>query len=233
MPLEGESGSLCPQQRSAPHLFSLPLSPFSPGWGVEEEVKAHALKLASHGYRVLIPDLYRGKIGVNAEEAHHCMSALDWPGAVEDCAGAAALLRSEGSSKVGATGFCMGGALVLATAVRCPGALSCTAPFYGVPSDKLADCSKVSCPVLGLYGAEDKAANFSDPATVDKLEASLKASGQPFELVRYEGVGHAFLNATADGIKRRAELGQGAHNEQVVAAAWEKLLGFFEAHLKA
>ena len=33
------------------------------------------------GYRCLVPDLYKGKLGVNVEEAHHLMSNLDWPGA--------------------------------------------------------------------------------------------------------------------------------------------------------
>lgn len=36
------------------------------------------------GARVLIPDIYKGKIGVDAEEAHHLMSNLDFPGAVKE-----------------------------------------------------------------------------------------------------------------------------------------------------
>lgn len=37
--------------------------------------------LSTQGYRCLVPDLYKGKLGVNVEEAHHLMSNLDWPAA--------------------------------------------------------------------------------------------------------------------------------------------------------
>lgn len=63
-------------------------------WGIDEEIKAHAAHIASKGYRVLVPDLYRGKLGVKAEEAHHLMSNLDFKAAVEDVRGAAQLLKS-------------------------------------------------------------------------------------------------------------------------------------------
>jgi hypothetical protein len=33
------------------------------------------------GYRCLVPDLYKGALGVSVEEAHHLMTSLDWPGA--------------------------------------------------------------------------------------------------------------------------------------------------------
>lgn len=40
-------------------------------WGINDTIKGHAATLAARGYRVLVPDLYKGKIGVDAEEAHH------------------------------------------------------------------------------------------------------------------------------------------------------------------
>ena len=60
------------------------------------------------GYRVVVPDLYRGKAGYDAEEAQHNMKSLDFKAAVQDVAGAAAWLKAEGSKKVGTIGFCMG-----------------------------------------------------------------------------------------------------------------------------
>ena len=51
-------------------------------WGVTKNITAQAERIASEGgYRVLIPDLYKGKLGLNVEEAHHLMSNLDWPAA--------------------------------------------------------------------------------------------------------------------------------------------------------
>lgn len=84
-------------------------------WGIDDEVKAHAKKISEQGYRTLVPDLYRGKLGVEAEEAQHLMDGLDWPGAVDDIRGAVDHLKPHGP--VGIIGFCMGGALTLASGV--------------------------------------------------------------------------------------------------------------------
>ena len=146
------------------------------------QVKRHAAKVAAAGYRVLVPDLYKGAIGgaylasagpvmprellpprnlprlspsslltgcstVNKEEASHHMGALDWALAVKEIAQAAAFLKAEGSPKVGATGFCMGGALTLLGAATCPD-IVCAAPFYGIPQDERVELSKLNKPIL-------------------------------------------------------------------------------------
>lgn len=77
-------------------------------------------RYASHGFIALAPDLYRGRVATDAEEASHLMSALDWDRAVEDVREVAAYLRQQGVQKVAVMGFCMGGALTLASAVRVP-----------------------------------------------------------------------------------------------------------------
>jgi carboxymethylenebutenolidase len=194
------------------------------------QVKEHAKHIAAQGYRCLIPDLYRGKLGLEAEEAHHLMSNLDFQGALEDVRGAAQHLKAEGSAKVGATGFCMGGALALGAAIRVP-EIDCAAPFYGA-NFKLADPENCSKPIQGHFGAHDQAKNFSDPATADALEAKLQKAGCPHEVFRYEKVGHAFMNATPAGIARRSKLGQGEHDQPSVDLAWTRVFAFFDKYLK-
>jgi len=39
-------------------------------WGVNEQIRGVADRLAQAGYRALVPDLYRGQLTVEAEEAH-------------------------------------------------------------------------------------------------------------------------------------------------------------------
>lgn len=205
-------------------------------WGVDFEVKEHAQKIAALGYRALIPDLYRGKLGSEAEEAHHLMSALDFPDAVLDILGCARHLRAEGSPRVGVTGFCMGGALSLGAAVRGPDVLDCCAPFYGYNAG-LADVADMKIPVQGHFGALDSSKGFSDPAAAAALAAKLAAAtgrdGAPLEhdVFNYPTVGHGFLNATAEGVARKAKLGQGAHDQAAVDLAWERLSVFFAKHL--
>ena len=58
-------------------------------WGIDHEILVHAALVASHGFHAVVPDLYRGKLGVTTEEAHHLMSALDFPGALKDIAATA------------------------------------------------------------------------------------------------------------------------------------------------
>src|SRR3972149_1333215 len=59
-------------------------------WGLGEHIKDVAERLAKEGFRVLIPDLYRGKLTKDATEANQLMNALNFPDAVhQDLAGAA------------------------------------------------------------------------------------------------------------------------------------------------
>eukprot|EP00854_Cymbomonas_tetramitiformis_P012709 gene12709-15027_t len=69
-------------------------------WGVNDIVKAQAQELsAKANVRCLVPDLYKGKIGVDAEEASHLMDNLDFMNAVEEMKAAVAYLKAEGSPK--------------------------------------------------------------------------------------------------------------------------------------
>jgi carboxymethylenebutenolidase len=178
-----------------------------------------------------VPDLYRGKLGVEAEEAHHLMSNLDWKGAVEDIRGAARYLREvEGARKVGVTGFCMGGALTLAAGVLVE-EVDAVAPFYGVPGAGLADCAKMRVPVQAHFGQTDSMAGFSDPAAADALEEALKASGVEHTVIRHPGVGHAFMNDLPAAIERKRKLGQGEHVQAEVDRAMAQMTDFFKAKL--
>lgn len=57
-------------------------------WGINEQIQNEAKEIAESGdFIALVPDLYRGKIATDNEEAGHLMNNLDWPGAVKDIAG--------------------------------------------------------------------------------------------------------------------------------------------------
>jgi carboxymethylenebutenolidase len=201
------------------------------------QVKAHAQKLAASGYRVLIPDLYKGKVGVDKEEASHLMGHLDWMAAIAEIKEAAKYLKTaEGCRKVGITGFCMGGALALAGLAHSEDIVA-AAPFYGLPKPQLADLSTVRKPVQGHYGAEDKMKGFSDPEAARATEATLKKAGAEAEFFVYPGVGHAFMNDNPAPYnsfeEREAAMGFPAYDETQAALAWERLQAFFAKHLKA
>ncbi|CAG9463480.1 unnamed protein product [Pedinophyceae sp. YPF-701] len=174
-------------------------------WGITPEIQEHA-KVYSEicGFRCLVPDLYKGKIGVDKEEASHLMSKLDWVQAFGEMKQAAEYLRSEGSAKVGAVGFCMGGALSLCAAQH--SGIDAAVPFYGCPGEEACDPSKLTVPVQGHFGADDPMKGFSDVDTAKALDAKLKASPGKGEVFIYEGESHAFMNRTDEENTKKREM---------------------------
>jgi|TARA_B100000513_G_scaffold159516_1_gene76941 carboxymethylenebutenolidase len=161
-------------------------------WGVTDMIKEHALKIAAQGYRVLIPDVYKGKLGVDKEEAHHLMSNLDFPAAVVEIGDAASYLKEEGAPHVGVVGFCMGGALALGAAAKSAN-ITAAAPFYGVNFGLFSAEELVGTAIQGHFGREDKMMGFSDAATGEKLEATLSAAGVEAQTFIYDKVRRAYM----------------------------------------
>ena len=86
-------------------------------WGVNQQIKGVAERLAQSGYRALVPDLYRGRVTLDVAEAEHLMGQLDFgAAATQDVQGAVKYLKAR-SAKVAVNGFCMGGALTILSAV--------------------------------------------------------------------------------------------------------------------
>ena len=70
-------------------------------WGMNQVIIDEAADISGRGnFVTLVPDLYRGKIATDHETAGHYMSDLDWPGAVQDIAGAAKYLKEKGWSNI-------------------------------------------------------------------------------------------------------------------------------------
>ena len=163
-------------------------------WGLNAQIRGVADRLAAAGYQALVPDLYRGKSTVEAEEAHHLMTGLDFGDAAsQDVRGAVQYLKSR-APKVAVTGFCMGGALTLLAMTQAPEA-DAGVVWYGCPPLEYIDASKIKVPLLGHWATQDE---FFKIETVDALEAKLRAADVGFEFHRYLAH-HAFANETAVG----------------------------------
>ena len=188
-------------------------------WGVNEQIRGVADRLAAAGYRALVPDLYRGKSTVEAEEAHHLMTGLNFADAAsQDIRGAVQFLKSR-SSKVGVTGFCMGGALTLLAACMAP-ELDAAVVWYGFPPLEYIDPTKIKAPLQGHWGTQDE---FFKIAAVDQLEDKLRAAKVTYDFHRYLAR-HAFANETAVGPHRIAETQYDAVWSQ---QAWDRTFRFF------
>jgi carboxymethylenebutenolidase len=193
-------------------------------WGLDDEVKGVADKLAAAGYRALVPDLYRGKQTLDAKEAEHLMQGLDFADAAgQDIRGAVQHLKASGSAKVGVNGYCMGGALTVLASVFVPES-DANATWYGYPPLEYVDAGKIKAPLLGHWGLQDQ---FFPIDGVDALEQKLGAAGADFAFHRYDAK-HAFANEKSD----TRNLPPLAYNPEAAALAWQRTLAFFEKHLR-
>lgn len=192
-------------------------------WGLDEEVKSVADRLAAAGYRALVPDLYRGKLALEAKEAEHLMGDLNFGDAAgQDIRGAVQYLKATGSKKVAVTGFCMGGALTVLSACNVP-ELDGTVVWYGYPPLEYVDASAIKKPMLAHWATHD---DFFAISGVDLLEAKLKEAGVHFDFERYDAK-HAFANPKSDS----RGLPPLQYNPEAAKLAWERTFDFLKKTL--
>ena len=179
-------------------------------WGVNDQIQSVAQRYADLGFIALIPDLYHGKLAKDADEAGKMMNALNFGQAVQEIAGAVDFVRGRSNGKVAVTGYCMGGALALASAVNIRG-LAAVVPFYGLPGD--LDWTKVDAPVQAHFAKHD---DWATVAGAEKVKAAVKA---PMELHVYDAQ-HAFSN------DRRPEV----YNPAAATQAFDRAVAFIRSH---
>jgi carboxymethylenebutenolidase len=185
-------------------------------WGLNEQIRGVANRLAEAGYRALVPDLYRGKVTLEASEAEHLMAGLDFRNAAtQDIRGAVQHLKSN-TRKTGVIGFCMGGVLSILAAVYVKEA-DAAVSWYGLPPEQAADVSTIKIPLQGHFALKDP---YFTPAQVDRLEAQLKKGQVAYEIYRYQA-DHAFGNETGE-----------RYDPEAAKLAWQRTLDFLEKHLK-
>lgn len=191
-------------------------------WGLDKWVKQQADALAREGYVALAPDLYRGKVTSNPEEAHQLMSGLSQDRALGDLKAAFAHLAKRKDvrpGRVGVIGWCMGGRYALLLASEEP-RIAATVAYYGAPPTDGAAIARIKSPVLGSFGGEDKG---PAPETVREFEAALKKAGKSADIKIYEGAPHAFANENNPW---------GGYRKEAAADAWGRTIAFLATHLK-
>jgi carboxymethylenebutenolidase len=185
-------------------------------WGLNEQIKRTADRLAEAGYRALVPDLYRGKVAKASDEASHLMADLDHSDASEqDIRGAVQYLK-QSSKKVAVGGFCLGGLLTILAAVRVP-EMDAGACFYGLPDLSAAEFKKIKIPLICHFANQD---GWCTSAKVNDFEAALKQSKSQFEIYRYDAQ-HAFMNEARSGV----------YDPISAKLAWDRTLTFMKKAL--
>ncbi len=187
-------------------------------WGLNDQIRGVANRIAAAGFTALVPDLYRGKSTVEAEEAHHLMTGLNFAdAAAQDIRGAVQHLKKT-CGKVGVTGFCMGGALTILGLTMVPEA-DAGVVWYGYPPLEYVDASKIKAPLIAHWAEQDEAFSI---AGVDALEQKLEGAGVKYTGHRYLAH-HAFANETAQGPRR---IGITQYDAAWAQVAWDRSFAF-------
>ena len=216
-------------------------------FGLRPTFREMGRRLAAEGYSVLIPNPYyrstkapgittdlnfqnpddRAKLGA-------LMGPLTAPGAAErDAVTYIAFLDGQPavrkSSKIGTTGYCMGGPLTMRTAATAPDRVGAGASFHGggLVTDK-PESPHLLVPKIkahyyfGIAASDDK----TQPDAKDRLRVAFDAAKVPAEIEVYEGSIHGWC--VPDMPLRD---GMPIYNQPLAERAWGHLLGLFKATL--
>lgn len=190
-------------------------------WGLNDWVKDEASKLADLGYVALAVDLYRGHVAATPDEAHELMRGVPEDRAQRDLLAAFDFLAAQKNVKaarIGSLGWCMGGGYSLELALHQP-RLAAVAINYGHLATDTGQMSKISGPVLLIFGGQDRGIPVD---SVRKFNQQLIEMGKKSEMHIYPDAGHAFENPN----------NKGGYREDDAKDAWQRITAFLDGALK-
>jgi carboxymethylenebutenolidase len=203
-----------------------------PGW--DEWYREATRKFAHHGYAAVSPNLYyRAGHGTPEDVAAKVRAAggVADEQVIGDLAGTLHFLKAQPilNGKVGVWGTCSGGRHAYLAACRVPGFEAVVDCWGGrvvmaeadlnekYPVAPLDYTKDLSCPLLGLFGADD---HSPTPDQVAQHEAELKKHGKAYEFHMYDGAGHGFFYYDRP-----------AYRQQQAVDGWQKIWAFLAKHL--
>ncbi len=185
-------------------------------WGLNEQMRGVAERVAEFGFVVIVPDLYRGRLPGDLGYAYDFMRDLDEEWVMQVLQGAIQHLRSmPGASRrpVGMLGFDMGGRLTLSAALR--GLPVQTAiSFYGDTRNNRDELESLDVPFLGIFARDDRA---TPPDAVEQFEGLLKELEKNAKIVVMPDVGRFFSNEDRPGYDPEATSGAWSLTKEFLA----------------
>lgn len=208
------------------------LIPHMPGW--DEFTREACRRFTQHGYSVLAPNLYEEfGHGTPSEVANRAREAggVHDDTAMQQTASCLSFLKNQADAngKVGVIGMCSGGRHTFLAACTVEGfdaAIDCWGGAVSSPEEAtearpvapIEYAENLSCPLLGIFGNEDK---FPTPEIVDIMEARLKELGKDYTFLRYDGAGHGIWYYDRP-----------MYRQEQAMDSWNKAQEFFDKHLK-
>jgi len=198
-------------------------------FGLSDDIRLQADRLAAGGYLALAPDLYSGR-GLRCVLATLRASRSGRGEAYEDIEAARRWLaeRADCSGRVGIIGFCMGGGFALLCAPRYE--FAAASVNYGeVPADAVQRL-RGACPIVASYGARDR----SLAGRAQRLERALTELGIPHDVKEYPDAGHSFMNRINAGplLGQLVSFAGFGYHHRSAEDSWRRIFAFFARHLR-
>ena len=204
--------------------------------GYDRATKEICRTFAFYGYAALCPNLFHrfapGAKPADAAAAARAEGGVSDEQMLGDVQGAIDHLRGmpDATGKVGVIGYCSGGrqTYIVACNLDVDAAVDCYGGGVVMTPDQITDKRPVPpidmtpnlrCPLLGLFGAEDR---NPAPEHVARMEEELTKHGKKFEFHSYEGAGHAFFSVDFPN-----------YNQEATRDGWKRIWSFFGEHLGA
>ena len=189
-------------------------------WGLNDNVRAMARRIAGEGYRVLAVDMYDGEVATTPEDAKKLMGGVmeNEVAGLETIEAGIEYLKSSHATKLGVIGWCFGGGWSLRSALTFGTNLDAAVMYYGQVKTDPAELRGLDIPLLGIFGAEDDGIPVED---VERMGALLDSLGKSVTIEIYPDASHAFANPSGE-----------RYNAEAAVDAWRKTAAFFANHLK-
>lgn len=164
-------------------------------WGLNAHIQDVTKRMAGAGAVAVAPDLYRGLVATEPDEARKKAMELDMGRAIAEIRGAVDYLMAHdwvSPKKIGIIGFCMGGGLALRAGVTHPDVGAVVAFYGGSNPPKPSEFSNTNVAILNIVGEKDERVLDAQR----NFDVALRNTQIEHELVVYPGCGHAFFNDT-------------------------------------
>jgi carboxymethylenebutenolidase len=190
--------------------------------GLNPHIEDIARRLALENFMAFAPDGLTSVGGYPGDDVKggELFQKVDRAKMSEDLYAAGVWLKSrpDSTGRLGVTGFCFGGGISNALAVRMGSDLAAAVPFYG-GAPPLEEVPKIKAAVLVHHGSEDKRLVDAWPA----YEQAMKAAGVRYEGYIYPNAVHGFNN---DATPQR-------YNKAAADEAWKRTVAWFNKYVRA
>lgn len=190
--------------------------------GLNPHIEDVARRIALENFMTFAPDGLTSVGGYpgDDEKGGALFGKVDRAKMAEDLYQAAVWLknRPDSTGRLGVTGFCFGGGISNALAVRMGSDLAAAVPYYGGAPAPLSDVPKIKAAVLVHHGETDTRLVQAWP----EYEAALKAAGVTYEGYIYPAAGHGFNN----------DASAARYNKAAADLAFKRTIDWFNKHVR-